>query len=255
VTVLVAVRCSDGVVIGADSIATSSIGEFPLMHIPVDSKITTFSQNIIVASTGAVGLSQRLHHHVEGAINGGVFKNLNLHECTTNISKRVLTEFETNKVRMWGQEGLRFGAYVAAPIRDELVLVEYATTDFQPEVKQGNLFFGSMGSGQMLADPFLAFVTRVLWQNKMPTVDVAKFGVYWVLDHTIKHAPGKVGPPIKLATLTKIDANWVAQEQDTQESAQYIVELEEYIARFVRSAAEDATAEPIPVPPPEQKQE
>jgi hypothetical protein len=37
----------------------------------------------------------------------------------------------------------------------------------------------------------------------MPTVDQARFGVYWVLDHTIKLAPGGVGGPIKMSELPK----------------------------------------------------
>jgi hypothetical protein len=57
----------------------------------------------------------------------------------------------------------------------------------------------------MLADPFLAFVSKLLWKSKMPTVEEAKLGVYWVLDHTLKLAPGKVGPPIRLATSCKTD--------------------------------------------------
>jgi hypothetical protein len=40
------------------------------------------------------------------------------------------------------------------------------TYDFQPEIKRGKLFFVSMGSGQPLADPFLAFVKRVLWKDQ-----------------------------------------------------------------------------------------
>jgi hypothetical protein len=76
----------------------------------------------------------------------------------------------------------------------------------------------------MLADPFLAFVCRVLWSNKMPTADDGKFGVYRVLDHTIKHAPGHVGYPICLATLTKNkDGKWIAKEEDTGSLPRVIV--------------------------------
>src|SRR5262245_7311432 len=111
----------------------------------------------------------------------------------------------------------RFGALIGGINKNDLFLAEYSSVDFQPEIKQ-DLVFVSMGSGQLLADPFLAFVNRVLWKNATPTVDVARFGVYWVLDHTIKLAPGKVGPPIRLATLSKIDGAWIAKEEDTQQA-------------------------------------
>ena len=88
-----------------------------------------------------------------------------------------------------------------------------------------------MGSGQPLADPLLAFVSRVLWNNIMPTVEIGKFGVYWALDHAIKLAPGGVGGPIKIAILRMREGEWKAEEfDDTQEGAQYVADLEEHIA-------------------------
>jgi hypothetical protein len=37
----------------------------------------------------------------------------------------------------------------------------------------------------MLADPFLAFINRVLWKGVLPTIEMGRLGVYWTLDHTI----------------------------------------------------------------------
>jgi Proteasome subunit len=252
VTVLVGVRCSDGVVIGADSIATSAMGQFPLIHLESNPKITIFGNAVIMATTGSVGYAQRLHNHIDLAVKGDVFRNLSAREATNNISDRFITELGKSKAPNHPQEGIGFGGLMAATDRDGPYLAEFATTTFQAEMKTGKIFFGSMGSGQMLADPFLAFVCRVLWKNEMPTVDRGKFGVYWVLAHTMKLAPGKVGMPICLATLRKIDGAWIAkEEQDTQESAQYIAELEDYIGRFVKAPIEEAKAEPVPKPEPE----
>lgn len=247
-TILVGVRCSDGVVIGADSIATSSMGPHPLIHLEADPKIQLFNNAVIMATTGPVGFSQRLHYHIDAAVKGNVFNNFTARDATTNISKRLLADLQESKAPSWPQEGLRFGGLMAAAVKDGPFLAEFGTTDFQAEMKTGKIFFGSMGSDQMLADPFLAFVCRVLWKNEMPSVDHGKFGVYWVLDHTIKLAPGKVGLPIRLATLRQVNGVWVASEQDTQESAQYIDSLEEHIANFVRAPIEEAKGEPVPMP-------
>jgi hypothetical protein len=185
------------------------MGADPLLSLQANSKIQIYGGNVIVAATGAVGLSQRLTHHIEQAISGGVFKG-SKHDCTTNISKRLLTDCSNSLVQNHPQQGLRFGALLAATIKGEPCLVEYATTDFQPEIKDDKAFFASMGSGQILADPFLAFVSRVLWKGAMPTVDDGRFGVYWVLDHTIKLAVGGVRGPIKpagtVATLTGMNS-------------------------------------------------
>ena len=108
-----------------------------------------------------------------------------------------------------------------------------------------------MGSGQTLADPFLAFVARVMWGGKMPTVADAKFGVFWALKHAISLAPGGVGGPIVIATLQHSNGNWVAAEtNENQEMEEYITALEKHIGAFAREAIADAHVEPIPVPTP-----
>jgi Proteasome subunit len=249
-TIIVGVRCTDGIVVGTDSVATSAMGPNPLVHLQSNSKIQIFPENVIVAATGAVGFTQRLYLHVEAAIKGQVFRNMSSMDCATNIAKRLLTDFQNSMVQKHPQLGLAFGGVMVAPFKDGPCLVEFATTDFQPEIKKDKMFFVSMGSGQVLADPFLAFVSRVLWKNKMPSIDAGKFGVYWVLDHTIRLAPMGIGGPIKLAVLKQVDGNWVAQElDDTQEAALYVSELEVHIGKFARSTIEDAPTTPPPVAP------
>jgi 20S proteasome alpha/beta subunit len=166
VTVLVGVRCTDGAVIGADSIATSSVGQMPLIQIQFDGKIRIFGERVIVATTGAIGFSQRLHQHVEAAVNGNVFRNFDTRRCTTNITSRFIGDLTESKVFNHPSEGIRFGALIAAACAEGPFLAEFATTDFQPEIKSPELFFVTMGSGQLLADPFIAFVSKVLWQGR-----------------------------------------------------------------------------------------
>ena len=108
-----------------------------------------------------------------------------------------------------------------------------------------------MGSGQMLADPFLAFVNRVLWQGNFPSLELGRLGVYWTLDHVIKCAVGGVGGKIRIAMLRQKDGAWVASDMsETEEPAQFLGELEASIAvqasRLVMEAP--ATAPPTPTP-------
>ncbi len=250
-TVLIGVRCVDGVVIGADSMATSAMGLSPLVHLPSNSKIKIHTQNIISASTGAVGFGQRLIHHIDAAIDGGVFRNFNKVDSVINVSKRFIKGLQESLAPVTAGQGIGFGALLAAVIKDEPYLYEYDTVGFQPEIKEGNLFYVSIGSGQLLADPFLAFVNRVLWKNTMPTVDQAKFGIYWALDHTIRLAPIGVGGPIRLATLSKVQGNWTAAEiEDTQEASEYVTELEAHIMIFANRPLVANASGPPPVPAP-----
>jgi Proteasome subunit len=249
-TIVVGVRCTDGIVIGADSAATSSAGVVPIMRQDADDKIDIFDKTVIVATTGSVGFKQRLSAHVDRALKGNVFTNLVLHEACANISTRFLTDVNSSLAARHPQNGLGFGALVAAVIKGQPQLIEYATDNFQHQVRDGNSFFVSMGSGQNLADPFLAFVARVLWKNTLPDVQLGRFGLFWALRHTITLAPGLVGPPIRLATLAKVDGKWIAStESDTQAAEQYVAALEDRIGHKFSEVVEEAKVETPPPPP------
>lgn len=248
-TVLVGVQCTDGIVIGVDSMATSTAGPNPLVQILSNDKLQAVGDRILLATTGSVGLSQRFRDHVQRHWDGSKFRG-QCSTCMAALAGETIRDFQASGVSRHPQMGLGFGALVAAVIEQKPYLVEFQVTDFQPEIKHGRLFSVSIGSGQILADPFLAFVSRVLWQNEMPDVYMAKMGIFWVLSHTIQYAPGGVGAPIKLGTLKKIGGNWnVSISEDTQEQAQFIQELEKRIHESPKAAIEDAQKTPLPEPP------
>ena len=65
-TVVVGIRCTDGVVIGTDSAMTFGPSEQQLtIEQPYRSKIDIIDSHIIVAGTGQIGLGQRLASEVE----------------------------------------------------------------------------------------------------------------------------------------------------------------------------------------------
>src|SRR5258708_11710642 len=105
------------------------MGQFPLIHLPFDGKIKLFPGNVIVACTGSIGYSQRLHEHIEAAIKGGVFSNFAARECTANISKRFITDLVGSMAPMGGQNGVGFRALVAAYLKDGPLFVEFRTND------------------------------------------------------------------------------------------------------------------------------
>jgi hypothetical protein len=249
-TVLVGTLCWDGVVIGADSIATSTSGFHPTIQIRSDDKIVTVGDRVIIATTGAVGLSQRFHAIVEQCYADGAFR-MPCIQCAKAISAATVQDFGSTGVPRT-QGGLGFGAMLAAPIADQPELIEFNHIDMQPERRTGRLHFVSMGSGQILADPFLAFVSRVLWRGSIPDVKIAALGVYWTLAHAIKYAPGGVGEPIRVAVLRKKADSWKAtllEEDQLQEQLQHISAIEERIGKYPAEIIESAPTEPIPAPP------
>lgn len=243
-TILVGVKCSDGIVIGADSIATSTMGPNPLVQLVSNDKLQLVGNLGIVGSTGSVGLSQRLKAVLDKLWTAGTHRNDAI-AYMAQVAKLTIDDFANTGVQRTQHGGVGFGALHGMIVGGKPYLFEFDTVGFQPEIKQGRRFSVAIGSGQLLADPFLAFVSRVLWEDVEPDVEMAKVGVYWVLDHTIKYAPGGVGEPIRLAVLKQVGRDWQAELlDDTQEQAQFIQELESRICP--RDSIECATASEPP---------
>ena len=71
-----------------------------------------------------------------------------------------------------------------------------------PEQATPQLPFVALGSGQMLADSFLAFLKRVLWSDdRQPNLAEGRLVATWVLDHVGTSNPGGVGGPSQIWTL------------------------------------------------------
>ncbi|TGD95862.1 hypothetical protein [Methylobacterium nonmethylotrophicum] len=251
-TVIVGALCSDGIVIGADSMSTSGNGRSPLIQVRSDDKIRVIGGKVIVVGTGSIGLAQRFEAIVEQSWREEVFER-GCQECGTSIAALARHEFTTSGVHFSPGAGLDFGAMVAAPIRDAPELIEFNTFDLQPERKTRRRHWVAMGAGQTLADPFLAFVSRVLWDGREPTVAAATVGLCWAIEHAIHYAPGGVGPPVRLAVLRREAGEWRAtllEDDALQEPRQHIAEIEKRIGFY---ASDGLAAAPPPPPPPPPK--
>ena len=94
----------------------------------------------------------------------------------------------------------------------------------------------------------MAFVCRVLWKNRIPDLRLGRFGAYWALSHTISLAPGMVGGPIKIATLSKGQDGWKAAiSANNDEAQEFIADVEAKIGvPFADAPAKDADVPPLP---------
>jgi 20S proteasome alpha/beta subunit len=194
-TILVGIKCKDGVLIGSDSSATFAAGQIRTIE-QTTKKIEIIDGKIIVAGTGQIGLGQRFCNQVEQGWKDGVFKALGAIPMATKICGLAGADFASTQAPM-GQ----YGALVAFPADHKLHLCEFATSDFQPELKTENIWYASMGSGQLIADPFLGFMRNVFWSDGMPTLQDGIFIATWTLQHAIEVNAGGVNGPIQLAIL------------------------------------------------------
>ncbi len=204
-TSLVGVFCKDGVVIGSDSSATFSTGRYPTIEQPFE-KIHIVGERVIVAGTGQIGLGQRFISNVQKAYEQKVFDSNSTIDISRILARDAVNDFYETKV-----EHNNYGALVAYPTGNKANLCEFSVVDFQPEIKNEKCWFVSMGSGQPITDPFLAFIHEVFWNDGVPTVNDAVFAVKWTLDHVIKYNPGGINGPVRIAVLESISGKQKAR--------------------------------------------
>ena len=135
-TVIVGIACQDGIVIGADTSATSVAGQITTVEQPTH-KIEILSDRIIVACTGSAGLAQRFGEIVRKALEEeNLFSDTNTPiEVGKALCMRGLQDFA--QTSPGGRNNpIGFGALVAFPIGRNLHLCEFEPMFFQPEWKR-----------------------------------------------------------------------------------------------------------------------
>lgn len=246
-TVLVGVRCKDGVVIGADSAATFSAGQLRTIEQPVK-KISIISGRVIVAGTGEIGLGQRFCDVVHKAHDQHkVFQNGPL-DVVRALTATAVNDFGATKAQMG-----TYGALVAFPSSGGFELCEFAPTNFQPELKR-DIWYVSMGSGQPIADPCLGFIRQAFWGDGVPpSFNDGVFAVVWTLSQAIALNPGGINAPMQVATLTTQKGSAVARFLDSGEIAEHEAAVDGAIdaLRQYRGQVRGEGAVPIPSPPSE----
>ena len=173
-TILVGVLCKDGVVMGADGSATFAAGDLKTIEQPT-TKIEIVFDQIVIAGTGQIGLGQRFCRLFNTSWGEAAKVGDGVDAC------RKMCEFAINDFASTRVEKGQYGALVAFPFKGEFKLCEFAARDLQPELKTDKLWYVSMGSGQLIVDPFLALMRRVFWTKGLPTHQDATFAVYWAL--------------------------------------------------------------------------
>jgi 20S proteasome alpha/beta subunit len=250
-TVLVGVLCTDGVVVGSDSSATfSAAPNLNTIEQPVQ-KTFIVGNDVIFATAGAGGLGQRLEFILQGLRQAQDWRGAHHLPIALEISRRMLQNLQ-HTFQGPGQ----LGALVAFACQNAFHLCEFALTDFQPEMKTKDTWFVSMGSGQMITDPFFGLLRRTLFRNAQPTLHEGVLAAYWALDNAIQLNTGGINGPIQLAVLRRttpeapFEARLLGADERT-EHARAIKSLEDYLAAYRQQLTPQAAeSEKQPEPPP-----
>jgi hypothetical protein len=146
----------------------------------------------------------------------------------------------------------QYGALIGFALGEKPYLCEFPVSDFQPEFKTETLWYCSMGSGQPITDPFLAFMREVFWGAGLPSVQDATFAVTWTLDHAVQINPGGINGPVRIAVLERHSGKFrarVLDDSDLEEHRQNIDQAKERLRSFPASQSADAPGTPeVPKP-------
>lgn len=194
-TVLVTFLCSDGVVIGADSMITPSIGGISVGH-HHGQKISVLDGNQLFAFAGDQGQSERVKIMANGAYTN-INANAHAIDFPLSLTQSMIAQFNATGIG----NSISTNPILVYPYKGELKCCVFEGT-FQPRLLDAQHFYSAAGSGKLSADPFLRFLTDVFCGGNQPTVAEATFLAVWAIQHVIDVNPGGVAPPIRIGTLT-----------------------------------------------------
>jgi hypothetical protein len=202
-TILVGIRCRDGVVIGADSSVTFGADPFTrTIEQFTDKKIEIIGDQVIVAGTGFVGHQQRFCSVVNSIFSANdTFGKKSSLDIARKLAGSAISDFASTH-----SPTKQYAALVAyRSSNDNFNLCEFSVDGFQPEMKEPNgLWWASLGSGQTIVDPFLALLAKVFWTDGGPSLRGGIFTAYWALEHACELNTGGIQKPIRLATLQAV---------------------------------------------------
>ena len=218
-TLLVGIKCTDGIVIGSDSAVTfeDARGLWTISQFH-SKKIEVLDERIVVAGTGDSGLNQRFIEIVKG--NWQNHQNEGAVELARRISSRAIENFASTGLTPI-HEHRRYGALVAIPLGGAGELIEFPL-DLQPELKTDENWYVSMGEGQTVADPLLGFVRSIFWEEGPPNRQEGIFAVTLVLELAFTMAPAGISAPIQIATLQRdSDRNFTSRRLSEDEITEH----------------------------------
>ena len=242
-TLIIGIKCDDGIVLASDSAATFGTGLGQNTICQSTKKLTVIQKKLVVGTSGPIGLAQRFAGELEQMWIKRELADVEPYVAMTKIGEKLKKHISL-EVPLASQFAGVLGTnafsstfshtVVAVPIKKRLCLFEF---DHQgaPEEKDQNLPFVSVGSGQPIADPFLAFLRRIWWPTGYPTMALGAATAYWSLDHAIKTNAGGVAYPINMVSLEKHDNDFLAREiedQALEEHRQFIQGAEKYLTDY-----------------------
>lgn len=210
-TVVVSFLCSDGVVVAADSMLTSSFGNIPLAH-HTGRKLSILKGEQVFAFAGDQGQGDRIRIMAESS-HGQIEGKSHPIDYGLTISASLTQQFKATGI----ENAVNVNAVLAYVHKDKPICCMFEGR-IQPRLLDQDHFYSALGSGKLGADPFLRFLVDVFCQDGWPNVRDAVFLSTWAIEHVIHTNPGGVAGPIRVGVLQRDEQDkWTAYEVPNQE--------------------------------------
>jgi len=225
-TLIIGVRCRNGIVMGSDGLTTySSFDGLPTIELQTGSKIRVIRNNALYAAAGEVGVGQDILAKLDHKWDSISTKESRYHEVRREIATAISGEIEqyANRIEKtlivvnrdkipadrYLIEKVEFQSVICTSIGNECYLFQFDEHGNPVELEPAFTFI-AIGSGQEPADFFLKFIKRVVWENRPPeTIRQAITGVLWTLQYvTSGSASLGVGDPFSIGVLEKENDTW-----------------------------------------------
>lgn len=259
-TLIIGVKCSNGLVFGADGAATyvTSISQQTIRQ-PVK-KLSIIDQKIIIGGSGPIGISEQFKGVIEKLWADKTLSNKRIHEVMKILKdsfyKQLEPEIKSAKdfkdlIGSAAFQNVMANTLLGIPVSKShrLFLFDHQCS---PEEAAGGIFFYSIGSGQAIADPFLAFLRRIFWPDNLPSLSDGIFAVLWTLKHAIETIPGNVADPKQIVVLEN-PTDWKAREltkEELYEHYQAINDAEKNLRDFKKEVGGKDQENDIKIPQP-----
>lgn len=242
-TLIVGIRCTDGVVIGADGAITVGNIVEPIR------KLHLIEQEVIMGVSGPLTLSQFYTDRVKTLWSGQTkpAPSMGLVEIQRRLQSAIFEDAQraiqlatllkpligdANSYRMADSASL---LAVPARCRPELIQCDLTGTAL---AATDDLPYFAVGSGGALAVPFLAFFRDIFWPDNPPGLSKGILSTVWTLTHAIRVKTWGVAGPIQVAVLSAKDGQLLARElgeAELQAHQQAVSDVERYLSDYLAS--------------------
>ena len=220
-TVAIGFRCRDGIVLGADSMLTQSIGHLNVGH-HLGIKVQTLTGNQVLAFAGDVGQAGRFRSMCESSADL-------IHEATDplqyplTLSGAIIKQFNETGIR----DAIDVSTLLSFVFKGECQLCAFEGS-LQPRLLDEHHYYVALGSGKLSADPFLRFLADIFCADGPPSVSEAIWLTTWIIEHVCAVTPGGVAPPVRICVIEREEGgDWGSRTLDTDELGEHHQSIED----------------------------